>query len=196
MLGKPVSAIMRLRVPWNAGISWLAANQLASQEGVPWSIFKTTHRFIRWWINKTWEVSVMSESLSFCVRCSFDDFLEVGWVLYRAVCFVPPFRRGVLHHWKSIHYDSSKRRVKQSTPHGVKAQKDDSHWIFLVVTKSINVSHWGLVSETDTVSQCWWSNVGWQWQWQAYDVTLSCVRSDVNCRLLCNSTHSPLPTWY
>jgi len=29
-----VSAVMNLRVPWNAGISWLAANQLASQEGL------------------------------------------------------------------------------------------------------------------------------------------------------------------
>ena len=30
----PVSAVMNLRVPWNSGISWLAANQLASQEGL------------------------------------------------------------------------------------------------------------------------------------------------------------------
>ena len=29
-----VSTVMNLRVPWNAGISWLAANQLASQEGL------------------------------------------------------------------------------------------------------------------------------------------------------------------
>ena len=29
-----VSAVMNLRVPWMRGISWLAANQLASQEGL------------------------------------------------------------------------------------------------------------------------------------------------------------------
>ena len=31
---KLVSAVMNLRVPWNTGISWLAANQLAAQEGL------------------------------------------------------------------------------------------------------------------------------------------------------------------